>query len=150
MLAEYLSWKRKNDVVATIMHIASQTNIEQFDNLEVTTRKDGLKVINIPAPELKGIITEYQIEKEGLNWKDTSGELIQHGWAKRISATEILLTVDLVQNKEQISRAFNTDFLIILPILQQVIKGKTQEEQQLQKNLINWWDLVNDWNGIIK
>ena len=146
IIKEFGFWIRKNDVVATIMYIASQTNDEQFKGLKFEKRKDGLKILNIPAPKPKGTVSESQM-KNGLAWKYVSKKLIDNGWAIEVSETEILLAVNLAETKEDMIKVFGKqDYENLYPLLKKALNGKTDEEQEVQKNLRNWSDLVNDWN----
>jgi len=150
IIKEFGFWNRENDVVATLMYIASQTNDEQFKGLKVEKRKDGLKILNIPAPKPKGTVSESQMEK-GLVWKDISKKLIDNGWAIEVSETEILLAVNLAETKEDMIKVFGKQgYENLYPLLKKALNGKTDEEQEVQKNLRNWRDLVDDWNGKVR
>ncbi len=68
------------------------------------------------------IITEKQI---GEDWINVSKVLIDHGWAKRINDEEVLLTVDLNKENNEMSEAFGDKYSKTLSILQQAHEGST-------------------------
>ncbi len=80
------------------------------------------------------VVTKDQFEKDktnGLSWDEDSQILIDNGWARRKSPTEIVLTLKLRQDSERMSAIFGDKFSRILPILQQSLNNVSLLEEVL-------------------
>ncbi|HCD38168.1 MAG TPA: hypothetical protein DEQ77_05535, partial [Candidatus Omnitrophica bacterium] len=67
----------------------------------------------------KRTVSEFQIEKVGLNWSDVSKKLTENGWAEEINSTKVCLVANFYTEKGRMSEIFGNDFEKFLPILQQ-------------------------------
>ncbi len=70
-------------------------------------------------------ITKSQVESTASNWDDVSKEFIKNGWAEKINAETIRLTMNLNQKKDSMLKIFNDNpsegnvFSKIWPVLEQ-------------------------------